>query len=292
MTNPPINFQKERELGDIITDTFKFLRENYKQLSKIIFKVCGPVFLILIFALGYYSYLGLDSFSNPILTSGELFDTDMFIFSFFILAFSVLAFYILLYTSVLHFIRSYVENNGEVSESQIYSGIKSDFGGMLGLLILTTIITGVGLVLCILPGIYLWVPMSIAPAILVFSRQSVLDSIGHTFTLIKDNWWTTFLCLLVMVILIYIIGLIFQLPVIFYYFFKALTASEEISMVDPTSLVDWFSIVINVISTLAQYILTTVLIVATAFIYYNLDERLNHTGSYKTISNLGSSDSE
>lgn len=292
MTNPPINFQKQRELGDIITDTFKFLRENYKQLSKVVFKVCGPVLLVLIFALGYYSYLGLDSFENPIFRSGELFDTDMFIFSFFILAFSVLAFYVLLYTSVLHFIRSYVENNGEIDEGQIYSGIKSDFGGMLGLLVLTTIITGVGLVLCILPGIYLWAPMSIAPAILVFSRQSVIDSIGHALTLIKNNWWTTFLCLLVMVILIYIIGMIFQLPALFYFFFKAITTSEEVSMVDPMSFVDWFSVVINVISSLAQYILTTFLIVATAFIYYNLDERLNHTGSYNTISKLGSTDPE
>ena len=290
MTNPPINFQKRRELGDIITDTFKFLRENYKALSRVIFKVCGPVFLILIFTLGYYSYLGLNSFENPILSSGKLFDTEMFIFAFFIMAFSVLAFYVLLYSSVLHFIRSYIDNNGTVNETQIYSGVKSDFGGMLGLLILTTIITGVGLVLCLLPGIYLWVPMSIAPAIMVFSRQSVLDSIGYTFTLIKDNWWNSFLTIFVMVILIYIIGMVFQLPVIFYYFFKGLTASEEISLVDPKSLIDWVSIVINVISSLAQYILTTVLIVATAFIYYNLDERLNNTGSYNTISKLGSTD--
>lgn len=291
MTNPPINFQKERELGDIITDTFKFLRQNYKTLSKIVFKICGPVFLILIFALGYYSYLGLDSFDSPIIRSGQMFDTEMFIFAFIMMMLSIAAFYVLLYATVLHFIRSYVEHNGAINETEIYSGIKSDFGGMLGLLILTGIITMVGTLLCILPGIYLWVPLSIAPAILVFSRKSVIDSIGYTFTLIKDNWWTTFLCLLVMGILIYVIGVIFQLPVIFYYFFKALTASEEISMVDSKSMADWFIIIVNVISTLAQYILSAIIVIATAFIYYNLDERLNHTGSYKTISNLGNPDS-
>lgn len=289
MNNKTINFQKQRELGDIITDTFKFIRENFKMLSKVIFKVCGPVFLILLFALGYYSYLGLDTFQSPFFGLGDTGNPNMLIFAAFILISSLLAFYVLLYSTVLHFIKSYVQNEG-VIETEVYRGVKSDFGGMLGLLILTTIMAMAGILLCILPGIYLWVPLSIAPAIMVFSGQSVLDSISYTFKLIKDNWWTTFFTLFVIGLLVYIIGMVFQLPLIFYYFFKALTGSAEVSMADPSSLIDWVTMAVNVISSLAQYLLTTIMIIATAFIYYNLDEKKNFTGSYKTISELGSSE--
>lgn len=289
MNNKTINFQKQRELGDIITDTFKFIRENFKMLSKVIFKVCGPVFLILLFALGYYSYLGLDTFQSPFFGLGDTGNPTMLIFAAFILISSLLAFYVLLYSTVLHFIKSYVQNEG-VIETEVYRGVKSDFGGMLGLLILTTIMAMAGILLCILPGIYLWVPLSIAPAIMVFSGQSVLDSISYTFKLIKDNWWTTFFTLFVIGLLVYIIGMVFQLPLIFYYFFKALTGSAEVSMADPSSLIDWVTMAVNVISSLAQYLLTTIMIIATAFIYYNLDEKKNFTGSYKTISELGSSE--
>lgn len=290
MNNQTINFQKQRELGDIITDTFKFIRENFKLLSKVIFKVCGPVFLILVFALGYYSYLGLDTFQNPFFGLGDSVNSSMLIFAGFILISSLLAFYVLLYSTVLHFIKSYIQNDGLVNETQVYSGVKSDFGSMLGLLLLTAIMVAVGTLLCIFPGIYLWAPLSIAPAIMVFSGQSVVDSIGYTFTLIKNNWWTTFFTLFVIAILVYIIGLAFQLPLIFYYFFKALTGSAEVSIANPSSLVDWVTVVVNVISSLAQYLLTIIMIIATAFIYYNLDEKINFTGSYKTISELGSSE--
>lgn len=290
MTDKTINFQQQRELGDIITDTFKFIRENFKLLSKVIFKVCGPVFLIILFALGYYSYLGLDTFQNPFFGLGETGSSTMLIFSAFILISSLLAFYVLLYATVLHFIKSYVQNDGLVSETEVYQGVKNDFGGMLGILILTTIMAAAGTLLCILPGIYLWVPLSIAPAIMVFSGQSVFDSISYTFKLIKDNWWTTFFTLFVIGILVYIIGMVFQLPLIFYYFFKALTGSTEVSLANPSSLIDWVTTVINVIASLVQYLLTTIMIIATAFIYYNLDEKKNFTGSYKTISELGSSE--
>ena len=37
MTNNYINFKRQRELGEVISDTFKFLRENYRLLFKMIF---------------------------------------------------------------------------------------------------------------------------------------------------------------------------------------------------------------------------------------------------------------
>lgn len=291
MPNPPIQFQKQRELGDLITDTFKFIRENFKPLFKIIFKVTAPVFVILLLAIGYYSYLGMDLMSNPFLVSDMEIDYELYFIAIFILMSALLAFYVLLYGSVLHYIKSYIRHSGVVNETEVYSGVKSDFGSMLGLLLLVGIISVAGFVLCVLPGIYVWVPLSIAPAIMIFSRSSVFDAIGDAFNLIKNSWWTTFFSLFVITLLVYIIGLIFQFPLTIYYFIKTLTMSQEASVANATNIVDWVYVFFNVLSSLFQYLLSVIVIIASAFIYYSLDEEKHATGSYERISNLGSSES-
>lgn len=293
MTKNPIIFQRQRDLGEIITDTFKFIRENFRILGKLIFRITAPVFIILLFAIAYYSYLGLDSFNNPFFGISTGVNLDMYFISIFILVTSLLAFYILLYSTILHLIGSYIRNEGRINENEVYSGVKSDFGSMLGLFLLIGLMTGAGLLLCILPGVYLWVPLSLTPAILVMGRgDSVIDTISNSFTLVKDNWWVTFLSLFVITLLVYIIGLVFQLPLIFYVFIKALMGSQEVSVADPASFVDWVYIVFNVIASLAQYLLTSILVVASAFIYFDLDEKKYSTGSFKTISNLGASEKD
>ena len=290
MQHQKIEFQRQRDLGETISDTFAFIRQNFKPLLKSIFKITGPVFLILLLAIGYYSYLGMDILSNPFFATESNFNVTQYIISLFILFSSLLAFYVLLNTTVLHFIRSYIKNGGVINETEIYSGVKNDFGGMLALLILSGIMTIFGLLLCILPGIYIWVPLSLAPAALVFYQDSVTDSIRSGFKLIKNNWWSTFFTLFVIVILVYIIGLIFQVPLMIYIFIKAFTASQEGSIGDPSTLFDGVYVVLNVISSLAQYLLSTIVIIASAFIFYSLDEKKNLTGTYRTISNLGSSE--
>lgn len=288
MNTAPILFQKERDLGSIISDAFRFLRENYNILAKLVFRITGPVFLILVLALSYYSYLGLDNLQNPLLgiSGGE--NLDYYLVALFTLISAMVAFYVLLYSTLLHGIKSYVQNEGRIHEPEVYQGIKDQFAGMLGLLLLSWVMITAGLLLCLLPGIYLWVPLSIAPAVYVFKGLSVFDSISESFRLVKDNWWMTFFILFITILLIYFIGLIFQVPMIFYMFFKGLTGGPEISAGDPSSMVDWVTITLNVLSSLAQYILYTVIIITSAFIFYSLDEKKNSTGAFQRISDLGS----
>lgn len=288
MSNPTIDFRRQRELGDVISDTFKFIRQEFKPLIKTIFKITGPVFVILLLAIGYYSYLGMDLLANPFLADASEVNIEMYFISLFILFSSLLAFYVLLYNTILHYIRSYMANAGMVNDTEVFEGVKRDFGRMLGLLLLAGLMTGVGLLLCILPGVYLWVPMALTPAILVFGRKSILDSIGQAFDLIKNNWWHTFFTLFVITLLVYIIGMIFQFPLMVYYFIKTLTMSTEGSAANPADLVDWVYVFFNVVSSLFQYLLSTIVVISTAFIYYSLDEKKNATGSFERISNLGS----
>ncbi len=288
MSQPPIDFRQQRELGDVITDTFKFIRQNFKPLFSAIFKIAGPVFLILLFAIGYYSYLGMDILENPLFNDESVIDIEMYLLSLFILMASLLAFYVLLYGTVLHYINSYIKNAGVADYTEVVSGVKNDFGRMLGLLLVGGIITVFALLLCVLPGIFVWVPLTLAPALLIFARTSTFDAISYSFNLVKDNWWTTFFTLFVITLLVYIIGMVFQFPLMVYFFIKALTMSQEGSIANPADLIDWVYIFFNVLSSLFQYLLSVVIVVASAFIYHSLDEKKHGTGSYERISNLGS----
>ncbi len=282
LNNKNIPFKQQRDLGDIINDTFRFIRENYKLLFQYIYKLVGPFFILLIFAVGYYTYTVAGSPLEAI--TGR---TGGFIISFLILGASLLLFYAALYGTVLHYIKSYVKNDGQVDEMEVRTGVKNDYFNLVLLSILSAILIIAGLMLFILPGIYLMVPLSLAGTILVFKNYSVTEAISYSFTLIKNFWWMTFLALFVIWILVYIIGLVFQVPLIIYTVIKTLTMAQEGSLADPASFADWIFITLNIFSSVIQYLLSTISIIALAFIYFNLNEHKNLTGTYETIDNLG-----
>ena len=282
MQNQYIQFKKQRELGEIINVTFKFLRENYKALIKSLTQVVGPTFILLIAALAYYTYTVAGS---PLAAmEGK---SEEFLISFFILAVTLLLFYASLYGTILHYIKSYIENNGTVDEADIKTGAQDDLGKLFMIFIISAVIIFTGLVLFIIPGIYLMVPLSLVATVLVFNKMSLGDSIAYAYSLVKDHWWTTFFSIVVIWLLVYVIGLIFQLPLIIYTFMKMFTVAGEGSLADPVSYSDWIFILLNVFSSVIQYLLSTIFVIALAFIYFNLNEHKNLTGTYETIDKLG-----
>ena len=282
MQNDYIQFKKQRELGEIISVTFKFLRENYKPLINSIKQVVAPTFILLIAALVYYTYTAA---GNPIKLMEEI-SGDFFI-SIFILAVTLILFYASLYGTILHYIKSYIQNNGNVDEAEIKTAAQDDLGKLFLILIISAVLIFTGMILFIIPGIYLMVPLSLATAIMVFNNMSVGDSISHGFTLIKNHWWTTFFSIIVIWLLVYVIGLIFQIPLIIYTFIKMFSVAQEGSLADPSSYSDWVFILLNVVSSVIQYLLTSIFVIALAFIYFNLNEHKNLTGTYETIDKLG-----
>ncbi|HET8839154.1 MAG TPA: hypothetical protein VFM82_09220 [Flavobacteriaceae bacterium] len=291
MENQYIQFKKQREIGEIISDTFKFLRENYKLLFSLIFKIAGPAFLILLLCVGYYLFLTFGFFEKIEKSPNFLFSNNFFTPQIFLAAIvmlvSLLIYSSLLYGTVLYFIKSYIENNGVVDETEVKYGVRNLVWELIGTSVIISIMVFFGLLLCFFPGIYLMVPLSLAFSIIVFDKLSIIDAISHCFKLIQGNWWVTFAALLVMWLLIYIIGIIFSLPALFYSLIKGFTMAQEISAAKPSEIFDWIYLALNLLSTLAQYLLYTIMVIATAFIYFNLNEKKNFTGTYENIENLG-----
>ncbi len=284
--NETINFKKQRELGSILTDIFKFIRLNWKLLFGMILKIAGPALLIMLGGFVFYmqSFVGGLGMLEAV-GSLENFSTNM-ILSFLVLLISGVVYYALLNGVVLHFIKSYIKNGGVVIKNEVNQGVKNDFWKLIGTSFLVGIIVFVGAMFCVIPGIYLGVVLSTAYAVVIFDGKEVSDTISYCFNLIKDEWWITFATLLVTGLLYYFIMIVFQIPQYIYFFIKAFTMSQEVSA-DPASMFDWVYILLTTIGMVFQYLLYAIIVICSAFVYFNLNEKKNFTGTMETIDSIG-----
>jgi len=283
MHNDHIIFKQQRELGEILSVTFKFIRENYKTGLRLFFKLVGPSFILLVAAISFYTYTTLGS---SLFTSGNL-DASNVIIALALLMIAYLAYFTSMTGTMNHMILSYINNDGQIKDEEVKNGLKQDFGKILLLSILTGIITFAAFMFFVIPGIYVFVPLSLVTSILVFRRNGVTDSISESFQLVKDNWWMTFATLLCIYLVIYVIGLIFQLPALIYIFIRAFTVASESSAAEPQDMFGTGYVIINAISSAIQYIIYSMTVIGVAFVYFHLNEKKNFTGTYETIQNLG-----
>ena len=292
MTNNYINFKKERDLGAIISDTFAFVREEYKTIFRLYLKHVGWLLLLIVAASAYYQYESL-SITVDLTEPGsqnELIDLfasaglAVLILSIVSLAYSALS--ILTINSI---IKSYVKNQGEIKEEDVKSYIGQFFWRTLGSLIVVAILVFIGFLLCILPGVYLIVPLSLIFSVVVFQEKSFSDAFSECFQLIKQNWWITFATLLIISILISIIGVVFQIPIIVMSAMEAVVSINEGSDAVGTSQLasNWLYMTFYVIASIAQYILSLITVISIAFIYFNLNEIHHKTGTLEDIDRIG-----
>ena len=281
-----IQFKKQRELGAILTDTFKFIRLNWRTMFPLLLKIAGPALLLLIAAYIYYaqSLFGSLGFFQTFEDFGNFGTTTLI--SIVLLIISALVYYSLLNGVILHYIKSYTENGGIVSPEVVTEGVKRDFWKLIGTSFMVGIIAGFGMIFCLIPGIYFWVVLSTAYAVVVFEKKDVMDTISYCFNLIKNEWWLTFATLIVVFLLYYFIAMIFQVPQLVYFFIKGLALGSEISA-DPSSLFDWGYIIITAVGLIFQYLLYTIIVISSAFIYFNLHEKKYFTGTMETIDSIG-----
>ena len=128
--------------------------------------------------------------------------------------------------------------------------------------------------------------MVIFPA-MVNRELTVVASLKESWRLVKDEWWKTFITVIIITFLIGIIGFVFQIPVLIYTIIKTFAAVDAGSMSDPTALYDTVSITLQTLASAMNYILYVILAIAINLIYFNLNERKDQSGSLDQIDSIG-----
>ncbi|MDP2059903.1 MAG: hypothetical protein U1C58_09415 [Flavobacteriaceae bacterium] len=281
-----IIFSKERNFEQLITATFQFIRQEYKPFLGIIIRITGP-FLILML-IGLTGYLNsMNSFSSSLIDVDTSSPVQLIVSITLIVLFGGSA-YLLAHAAALFYIESYIANSGKVDPKEVQRKTFGSFFSFLGLGIVSIFLIFFGIILCIIPGIYLAIPLSLVFSVLVFEKRDVIESVETSLKLIKDEWWNSFLFLLVIGILLGVAGSVFSIPAAIYMFIKMFISSGSFNPSSLDSLgTDYIYLTMNVLSYALQFFLNLISIVATAFLYFSISEKKTGKGIGEIIENIG-----
>lgn len=278
MENQHIQLKAERSISAIISDSFKFAKSNFEELKSLFVKSLLIPFVIVVLLGGIYAATAPIGF-NP--------DPDLSTFglTYFLLMVASVVYMVLMVGVVLNYVKAYADNSSEISQPAVIILGRKIALSILGYTIVMVILLVGGLILFVLPGIFLYVPLLIGYVALVIENKSIKAAISRGFQLVKGEWWVTFGTLLGVGIVFGVISFAFQLPVFVYGMMKGLGVAEEVS--SSGGGVDIIAAVLTMVSGAFTYLLYIVIMIALSLIYYDLDEKKGSTGLLEQIKDLG-----
>jgi hypothetical protein len=306
-----IELNKKREIGDIITDTFKFLRKNLKVLYPILLKTLLIPFILLIVAVIFYSVATSELTSAIYIMDSIGNNPAAIIIGLLVLLVTGMVYTGLLHGSIAEYMKEYHASNGNPNTETVLRQIKEKttsyitlaftnllyvFGFPIIIMVLGIIfiggsfsfLGGLIIIAAFVYIIYLYTRYTIIFPSLAHKKNAVTESFSTSSKLVKEEWWNTFLTLFLLGLITGAISFVFQLPGAIYTISKEFVAPGEFSVVDAST--DWILVIFQTLSSAVSYLLYIILAVATNFIYFNLSERKNQTGSMERINSIGRSD--
>ncbi|MES2651570.1 MAG: hypothetical protein V4663_07515 [Bacteroidota bacterium] len=279
-----VEFKKIREFGDIIGDTFLFIKQNFGPLMKAFIYLTG-VFIITGMISSIITQLQLVSMTKGIAGS---YDTNTFerlgklaLNYVFVILFMMLT-YTSMYVTILSYIALYIEKGKQAPTlAEVWNYFKYYFLRVLGSGILMTAFLLVSFMCCFLPGIYVFPAVSLFYVIMILENGSFSHSFSRSFKLLADEWWVTAAALLVIYIIFYACTMVIQLPAIIIMMVSAFT--HEPGTINKSY------VFISSISQYLSQVFMIIPIVCSALIYFNLVERKESSGLLSRIDSLGSS---
>ena len=213
MEQPKIEFRQIRDFGEVINDTFIFLKQNYKPLLRTVFIISSLFILanIVFSSINLYYMQKTVSLNggkyNSVVISRSLQGTVLVgLFSFVTLYVISLATYS--YISVYVEKKRETPNLEEVWTYSKYYALRFLWANFLAVIILI-----VGFVFCIIPFFYLWPIISLALSAIVLENGDIFSSFTRGFKLIKENWWMSFGTLIILTAIYYACAMAIVLPI-------------------------------------------------------------------------------
>lgn len=258
------NLRKSRDVGDILTDTFQYIRIHYLVLGKGLLFFVMPLYLINAFLLQEYS--------NQVV--GDIFDPNnleilQVFFSgryFLALFFSIVA-YSLIPVIVLNHM-NLVSQGFEPQVSELIEDSLPLILKIIGLNIIIAFIVGFSFLFLFFPAIFFGVKLSLAQSALVLEERDIMESVNRSWDLTKDFWWATFALLIVMYIITVFTTYVFILPttILSIFLVNGVDAGDSTIFV---TFITTLELIFNAIGSL----FTAIIQIAMALHFFNLVER-------------------
>ena len=273
-----LEFKKQREFGEVITDTFQFIKQNFKPLLKVFVYLCG-FFILASMLSAIVNLINMkDVVANPSNPRAQL--DKIFTVAYFL----NILFYFLTFTAItvstLCYISLYVEkHNNPPSVEEVWSYFKYFFLRVLGSSIPNLLAMVVAFAACIIPGIYVFPALTLIYTVMIFENGSFAYSFRRAFKLANLDWWLTAATMLIIFVITYAAMLIPSIPSIVVSMATAFTPGSQ----GP-------NLTGMIIGTVIQYLFQFIAIfplVGISFIYFNLVEKLENSGLLGRIQQMG-----
>jgi hypothetical protein len=283
--NSNIELAKSRDFGEIINDTFAFVRQNFKPLLKYFFIFCGffvlataaITVLLQVKAISFVTNINANSFDET--NASKVFSL---MGAYLLLFFFILLEFVAINVTVLCFMVLYKQNQNTIpTTEQMWGYFKFYYLKVFGTTVLLYILMIVGMFFCLIPGIYLSPIFALVPPIIIIENTSFGYAFSQSFKLIKGNWWVTFGVIIVVYIVIYVANLTLAIPAIILgagNLFLHLRDGKAISL--PVA-------IITTLLQSIQYVFYMLMVVAVSLCYFNLTESKEGTGLLERIDKFG-----
>jgi hypothetical protein len=156
--------------------------------------------------------------------------------------------------------------HGSTNVNEIWERFKTDIWAIIAISVLTFIFTFLGMIVFIIPGIYLAIKFALIPAVYVKERVGISDAFSRSWRLTTNFWWFTFGLLIVMGILVSFMSYCLAIPIMLTSAFVGFAGGEAGSG-------DTIIAIIYGTAILLGYIFYALLYISIGLHYFNLVER-------------------
>lgn len=259
------NHHKTRDIGDIITDSFQYVRIHYITLGKALLFFVLPLYIIQFFLLkGYtdqiFATLQTGFFEN----TSSIFGPRYFLG----IAISILASSVLTYVTLKHL--KLTEEGEEPSPESILEDIVPNVLKLTGLYIVFMFVLIFSALLFLVPMFFFGIKFCLSSSALVLEEETVFGSLSRSWELTKDYWWSTFAVVFVMYVLMMMVTYAILIPITILSILTLETGANEAA--DPTFLTNFYYVLTGVMTAISSLI-STIIFIAVSLQFYSLIER-------------------
>jgi hypothetical protein len=272
---PKVELAQIRNTGEIVDDSILLFKQNWKPLLKTYFIICG-----FFWAAGLIIAVFNQTKTFQLQEQGE----SIYSITYFCTILFSFINYTFISLTALSFLTLYREKgNVAPTVEEVWGYVKYYLLRVFSSSVLLVALLAIGLVFCVLPGIYFMPVFSLITTIMVIENADLGYSFNQGFRLIKNNWWQTFGVMLVMGIIVFSAMILLIIPV------TIIVAIILASINTNNAHIISMATVLTLHSLEFLYLLPTISI---ALVYFSLNEKKDDNGLLERINGLGKNNQE
>jgi len=275
MQQNDVILQKERDFSQIFNDIVIFFQQNWRRLFYLIMIYAGP-FLLIDGIVSAYTNSFLFG-SMPELFRGDMYSysqgpeflTKLFTWYGIMILVKMIA-YTFLITITYGYMSLYAERGKNFDLNEVRPLALSYFFPVMFGSLLILLIVAIGIVFCIIPGIYLGICLTFVFAIMLIEKKSFGYAFSQSFRMAHKDFWWTFLIVLAVGFAVGMLSFLISLPMTGSNFMMIFTRAVG-DQVDQSQSV--LNIMLTTVTTIIMSLVTIFPMIAVSLQYFNIVER-------------------